>query len=111
MHCFVLYYVAFRTSHIHLDSFDVQFRIDMHARLFRGMVDTLEEVWLKQEAGQKLLPLKNTGEWQVIYANGWKYRYVGYTRSKNKSGCQIASAKKPASPSRRLLANTAVTKG
>ena len=66
---------------------DYDFRIEMHARLFQGMVDTLEEVWQKQENGKPLLPLMNTGEWEVIYANGWKYSYEGYHRSKNKKSC------------------------
>jgi hypothetical protein len=66
---------------------DYDFRIEMHDRLFRGMVDTLEEVWQKQESGKPILPLTNTGKWEVIYANGWKYTYKGYKRSKNKRTC------------------------
>lgn len=61
----------------------------MHDRMFRGMVSTLEEVWQKQEAGELLLPLENTGDWELIYANGWKYKYDGYKRSQNKAGCQL----------------------
>ena len=69
---------------------DYDFRIEMHDRLFRGIVDTLEEVWQKQEAGKPLIPLENTGDWEVIYANGWQYKYEGYKRSENKAGCELA---------------------
>lgn len=69
---------------------DYDFRVTMHDRLFRGMVDTLEEVWQKQEAGEQLLPLENTGDWEIIYAHGWKYKYQGYQRSKKKNGCQLS---------------------
>jgi hypothetical protein len=66
---------------------DYDFRVEMHDRLFRGLVDTMQEVWQKQENGKPLLPLENTGDWDVIYANGWKYTYDGYQRSKNKKSC------------------------
>jgi len=68
---------------------DYDFRVDMHNRLFRGIVDTLEEIWQKQEKGELLIPLKHTGEWEVIYADGWRYTYPGYERSNNKGGCEI----------------------
>lgn len=66
---------------------DYKMRVEMHDKLFGGMVDTLEEVWQKQEAGEPLLPLENTGGWEIIYGDGWRYRYEGYERSKDKAGC------------------------
>lgn len=66
---------------------DFDFRITMHARLFRGIVDTMEEIWKKQEEGKPVLPLINTGEWEVIYGDGWRYNNKGYERSKAKKGC------------------------
>ena len=68
---------------------DYDFRVDMHNRLFRGMVDTIEEIWRKQEDGKPVLPMENTGEWEVIYADGWQYSYEGYERSKDKKGCAV----------------------
>jgi hypothetical protein len=42
----------------------------MHALLFNGMVDIMEEVWKKQEKGEeKLLPLKTAGNYEVVYAD------------------------------------------
>jgi len=73
---------------------DYDFRVDMHNRLFRGMVDTFEEIWQKQEDGEPVLPLENTGDWEVIYADGWQYSYDGYERSKNKKGCSLAKTSK-----------------
>ena len=76
---------------------DYDFRVDMHNRLMRGMVDTLEEIWIKQEEGNPVLPLENTGDWEVIYADGWAYSYNGYKRSKDKKGCSApVEAKKAA---------------
>jgi hypothetical protein len=66
---------------------DYKMRVEMHDKLFGGMVDTLEEVWQKQEAGEQLLPLNNTGGWEIIYGDGWRFKYEGYKRSKNKAGC------------------------
>lgn len=71
---------------------DYDMRVQMHDRLFRGMVDTLEEVWQKQELGEPILPLRNTGEWEIIYADGWRYQSNDYERSKNKKGCSIPAA-------------------
>ena len=88
----------------------------MHASLFNGMVDVLEEIWTKQqdpkedsEAPSSLLPLQHQGNWEVIYlgdnrnsdsndeageedkkratAGGKAFRYPGYTRSRIKEGC------------------------
>jgi Tubulin-tyrosine ligase family len=68
---------------------DYNFRIEMHDQLFRSMVDILDEVLLKEESGESLLPLKKPGKWQVVYADGWVYKFDGYERSKNKKGCNL----------------------
>jgi len=62
-------------------------RVEMHDKLFSAIVDTLEEVWKKQEAGEPILPLENTGGWEIIYGDGWRFKYEGYELSKNKAGC------------------------
>lgn len=66
---------------------DYYFRLQMHASLFNGMVDVLEEIWKKQEAGVALLPLENLGNWEIIYADGTVFHYEGYERRKDKAGC------------------------
>jgi hypothetical protein len=56
----------------------------MHADLLRSMVDIVEEIQLKQEkdASMNLLPIKSLGNWEVVYAGDWQYRYDGYERPK-----------------------------
>ncbi|KAG7343438.1 tubulin-tyrosine ligase family protein [Nitzschia inconspicua] len=66
---------------------DYYFRLEMHGSLFNGMVDILEEVGRKQEAGLPVMPLEKSGNWEVIYADGLVYQYDGYKRSKNKASC------------------------
>ena len=66
---------------------DYYFRLEMHASLFNGMVDVLEEISQKQEAGKPVLPLQRLGNWEVIYGDGMVYQYEGYERSKNKASC------------------------
>jgi hypothetical protein len=73
---------------------DYKMRVEMHDKLFSGIVDTLEEISRKQEAGESVLPLENTGGWEIIYGDGWRYHYEGYERSKNKSGCDNTKPKK-----------------
>jgi hypothetical protein len=68
---------------------DYNFRIQMHDQLFRSMVDILDEVLVKQEKGENLLPIHKPGQWQVVYADGWIYKFEGYQRSKNKKGCSL----------------------
>jgi hypothetical protein len=69
---------------------DYHFRVEMHDQLFSGMVGMMEDVWKKQETGEPLLPFKNSGQWEIIYADGWQYMYEGYERSKNKKQCSSA---------------------
>ena len=75
---------------------DYYFRLEMHASLFNGMVDILEESGRKQETGgdngqqqQPLLPLESSGNWEIIYADGQVYYYDGYERSTTKDGCDV----------------------
>jgi hypothetical protein len=69
---------------------DYHFRVQMHDQLFSGMVDMIEDVWQKQEAGEPVLPFTNSGKWELIYADEWRYMYKGYERSKNKKQCRTA---------------------
>lgn len=69
---------------------DYKFRVKLHDEVFSDCLDILEEVWQKQEAGEAVLPLKHTGGWEVIYGDGWRYKYDGYERAKNKAGCELA---------------------
>mmetsp|Transcript_14661 Transcript_14661/g.34069 ORF Transcript_14661/g.34069 Transcript_14661/m.34069 type:complete len:601 (+) Transcript_14661:99-1901(+) len=70
---------------------DYYFRLEMHASLFNGMVDVLEEIGRKQEQNDEgvLLPLERSGNWEILYADGQSFHYAGYERSKNKEGCKV----------------------
>eukprot|EP00536_Pseudo-nitzschia_multiseries_P005017 jgi/Psemu1/323707/estExt_fgenesh1_pg.C_900015 len=68
---------------------DYYFRLEMHASLFNGMVDILEEVGRKQEQQEQLLPFEKSGNWEIIYADGQVYNYEGYERSTTKEGCTV----------------------
>ena len=68
---------------------DYNFRIEMHDQMFRSMVDVLDEVLVKQEKGENLLPLNKPGKWEVVYADGWVYKFDGYQRSKQKKDCDL----------------------
>ena len=99
---------------------DYYFRLEMHASLFNGMVDVLEEIWTKQQESTEdtgspspLLPLQHQGNWEVIYLGdnkssdsddggeengkesaigvGKAFRYPGYTRSRDKEGCDTTN--------------------
>jgi len=71
---------------------DFQFRIDMHNSLFTGMIDVVEEIQESQERNDPIMELKNMGNWEVVYADGWQFEYPGYQRAKDKKGCEL---KKP----------------
>ena len=73
---------------------DWNFRVEMHDQMFRTMVDVLDEIIVKQEKGENLLPLKNIGKWQVVYADGWIFKYEGYKRSKHKKDCALPDHQK-----------------
>ena len=68
---------------------DYNFRIQMHDQMFTTMVDVLGEVLEKQEKGENLLPLNKPGKWEVVYADGWVYKFDGYQRSKQKKDCEL----------------------
>ena len=75
------------------------FRVEMHADLLRSMIDTVEEIQLKQEADPKanLLPLTKLGNWEIVYAGDWQYHYEGYQRPVEKSKCSLAPGVKSGS--------------
>jgi len=68
---------------------DHYFRLEMHHQIFYGMGLVLAEIWEKQAKGLPILPLKNTGKWEVIYADGWRFKYDEYERSPDKKSCGI----------------------
>jgi len=68
---------------------DHYFRLEMHHEIFYGMVLVLSEIWDKQAKGLPILPLENTGKWEVVYADGWRFAYEGYERSESKKSCGL----------------------
>jgi len=85
---------------------DYYFRLEMHASLFNGMVDVLEEVGRKQEQNLPLLPLEKSGNWELIYADGQLYNYDGYERSKSKEGCKVQTTTAAADPKSKTRTKT-----
>jgi hypothetical protein len=90
---------------------DYYFRLEMHASLFNGMIDVLDEIWTKQqdpnaEGKESLLPLQHQGNWEVLYlgseptttgssekrSSGKAFTYSGYKRSRNKAGCETETS-------------------
>lgn len=61
----------------------------MHHQIFYGMGLVLAEIWDKQAKGLPILPLKNTGKWEVIFADGWRFKHENYEREKNKKSCGL----------------------
>ena len=62
----------------------------MHHQIFYGMGLVLAEIWDKQAKGLPILPLENTGKWEVIYADEWRFKAPnGYERSKDKKSCGL----------------------
>lgn len=60
---------------------DYYFLLQKGHELEYGMALTLEEIWEKQSRGENILPLKSTGEFELVYAGDvWKYEYKGYKR-------------------------------
>lgn len=69
---------------------DHNFRLEMHHQIFYGMGLVLAEIWDKQAKGLPILPLENTGKWEVIYADEWRFKAPnGYERSKDKKSCGL----------------------
>ena len=73
---------------------DHYFRLEMHHEIFYGMGLVLSEIWDKQAKGLPILPLENTGKWELIYADGWRFESPGegYTRSTDKKSCGLPSS-------------------
>mmetsp|Transcript_11394 Transcript_11394/g.32243 ORF Transcript_11394/g.32243 Transcript_11394/m.32243 type:complete len:400 (+) Transcript_11394:739-1938(+) len=69
---------------------DWQFRIDMHNSIFGSMGNVVEEVVDRQERGLTLDHLESLGAYEVVYNDGWMYKYQGYERSQNKKGCELS---------------------
>mmetsp|Transcript_29440 Transcript_29440/g.69020 ORF Transcript_29440/g.69020 Transcript_29440/m.69020 type:complete len:640 (-) Transcript_29440:136-2055(-) len=76
---------------------DWQFRVDMHNSIFGSMGNIVEEVAERQEVGLKLDHLESLAPFEVVYDNGWMYKYEGYERSQNKGGCQLSGRAKESS--------------
>jgi len=68
---------------------DHYFRLEMHHNIFYGMGMVLGEIWDKQASGKPILPIKNTGMWEIINAGDWMYEYEGYERSADKKSCEV----------------------
>lgn len=70
---------------------DYYFRLDLNHNVHFGIASILQEIWEKQETELPLLPVKNNGLWELVYANGWKYEDEEYkrlpTRKKNDESC------------------------
>mmetsp|Transcript_42980 Transcript_42980/g.48802 ORF Transcript_42980/g.48802 Transcript_42980/m.48802 type:complete len:577 (+) Transcript_42980:73-1803(+) len=71
---------------------DHYFRLEMHHEIFYGMGLVLSEIWDKQSKGEPILPLKNAGKWELIYANGWRYEYDEYEREKESPTCGLKTS-------------------
>lgn len=74
---------------------DHQFRVEMHNAIFTEMISATEEIWDRQEAGLPLRngDLRNHGDYEIVYNNGWMYEYEGYKRSKNKKSCSTKQSR------------------
>jgi hypothetical protein len=66
------------------------FRLEMHHNLFYGMGMILQEIWDKQVQGLPIFPLRNTGLWEVVYADGWRFETSNYSRWPDKKTCGLA---------------------
>jgi hypothetical protein len=60
--------------------------------VYYGMINVLSEIWDKQAQGDKLSPFRQAGQWQVVNLNDWRFRYVGYKRSKKQWHCKITES-------------------
>ena len=69
---------------------DWQFRVEMHNSIFGSMGNIVEEVAERQEKGLALNNLERLGGYELIYSDGWMYKYDGYKRSQNKKGCDLS---------------------
>lgn len=88
LHYFFTHFVFINLTNL-FKSEDHYFRLDMHHQIFYGMGLVLSEIWDKQAKGLPILPLKNAGKWEVVYADGWRFKYDEYERSKDKKSCGL----------------------
>jgi hypothetical protein len=58
---------------------DYYFLLEKKHTVYYGMIKLLMGIWDKQEKGENILPLKDTGMWELVVAQDWKYRYDGYS--------------------------------
>jgi hypothetical protein len=63
---------------------DFYFRLDLHASMFQGMIDILEQVWEKQANKEMVLPFQREGNWEILYGDGLRFKYDGYDPSSRK---------------------------
>lgn len=66
---------------------DYYFRLQLNHELFYGMASILQELWGKQEVGLPLLPIENAGQWELVYADGWKFEYDEFVPEMPKATC------------------------
>ena len=58
----------------------------------------VEEVQRKQSQGQPILPLEETGKWELIYTDEERFQY-DFPRTKTKAGCPLSSSSSSSSSS------------
>lgn len=71
---------------------DYYFELEQMHSVFHGMGQVLTEIWEKQEEQKPILPLQNTGSWEVVAAGDWRFKYEGYTRREQKKRCRVDPA-------------------
>jgi hypothetical protein len=72
---------------------DYYFLLEKSHQMFYGAYLTLIEIWNKQQAGMEILPLENTGMWELIVADPWSYVNEGYKRRKKPRTCKVRKSK------------------
>jgi hypothetical protein len=60
---------------------DYYFRLDLHASMFQGMIDIMEQVWERQENKELVMPLQRMENWEILYGDGLRFKYDGYDPS------------------------------
>lgn len=67
---------------------DYYFLLQKKHEVYYGALKTLSGIWDKQEKGQNILPLADTGSWELVVANDWKYQYDGYVPTSRRKICK-----------------------
>ena len=65
----------------------------MFDRLLTSMVDILEEVSEKHISGKEVLPLENTGDFELVYTDKEQFRYHEFANRRGKNTCATAGHK------------------